>query len=247
MLCGGVGRDELYLLVRRWFMERTSIERVLLDIETQRDFFCPGGSCYSSRALKTLKGVYELFDWARRESIPVLSTVLRVRPHTVGPLASVPHCQDGSWGEEKLPRTALPHRLNMGLLNTTDLPNHVLTKYPQVIIEKRETDLFAHARAERLITELPHTTFVICGAGLAKSIAQAAIGLRIRGFGVIVADDAILDLSDPGAPMARSRMEAKGVVFAPTQDVIAPRPRRRPTPLRALEILQRMEAEEVEV
>ena len=222
-------------------MERSGIDRVLLDIETQRDFFCPGGSCYNPRALKALKCVYQLFDWARREQIPVLSTVLRVRRHMIGPLAPVPHCQDGTWGEEKLPRTALPHRINLGLLNSTDLPNGLLSHYRQVIIEKRETDLFAHARAERLITELPRTTFVVCGAGLARSIAQAAIGLRTRGFGLIVADDAVLDLGDPAAPMARSRMEAKGVVFAPTRDLVAPRPRRRPVPLRATEILQQAE------
>jgi nicotinamidase-related amidase len=222
-------------------MEHDGIERVLLDIETQRDFFCPGGSCYNPRSLKALKGIYALFDWARRDHVPVLSTVLRVRRHEIGPLAPVPHCVDSTWGEEKLPRTALPHRINLGLLNTTDLPEYLLSDYRQVIIETRETDLFVHARAERLITELPRTTFVICGAGLAKPIAQAAIGLRTRGFGVIVADDATLDLGDPGAPMARSRMEAKGVVFAPTRDIVAPRPSKRLVPLRATEILERAE------
>jgi hypothetical protein len=220
-------------------MEHSGIERVLLDVETQRDFFCPGGSCYNPRALKALKCVYMLFDWVRHIHVPVLSTVLRVRRHEVGPLAPVPHCVDDTWGEEKLPRTALPHRINLGLLNTTDLPEYLLSEYSQVIIEKRETDLFAHARAERLITELPRTTFVVCGAGLAKPIAQAAIGLRTRGFGVIVAEDAILDLGDPATPMARSRMEAKGVVFAPTRDIIAPRPTRRLVPLRHTEVLER--------
>ena len=224
-------------------MERSGIERVLLDIETQRDFFCPGGSCFNPRALKALKCVYMLFDWARREHIPVLSTVLRVRRHQIGPLAPVAHCLDDTWGEEKIPRTALPHRINLGLLNSTDLPGDLLTHYRQVIIEKRQTDLFAHARAERLITELPRTTFVVCGAGLAKSISQAAIGLRTRGFGVIVAEDAVLDLGDPAAPMARSRMEAKGVVFAPTRELLAPRPRRPLVALRATEILQQAEVE----
>ena len=35
-------------------MERSGIERVLLDIETQRDFFCPGGSCFTPAALAAL-------------------------------------------------------------------------------------------------------------------------------------------------------------------------------------------------
>lgn len=209
-------------------------ERVLLDVETQQDFFAPGGSCYTPDAAEPLKNIYRLFDWAKRESIPVVSTVLRVRANDHGPLAKPLHCIDGSVGEQKMARTILPIRVNMGLLNTTDLPGDIFEHYQQVIFEKRDTDIFAHARAERLITELPPTTFVICGAGLARSIAQAAIGLRTRGFSVILALDAAVDLGDPMAAMARMRMEAKGVVFARTGDLILPVPRKRVTPLRAM-------------
>ncbi len=209
-------------------------ERVLLDVETQQDFFAPGGSCYVPQAAEPLRNIYRLFDWAKRESVPVVSTVLRVRAHDRGPLSKLPHCIDGSVGEQKMPRTILPRRVNMGLLNTTDLPDDIFENYQQVIFEKRDTDIFAHARAERLITELPLTTFLICGAGLAKSIAQAAIGLRTRGFSVIVADDAAVDLADPMAAMARMRMEAKGVVFARTADLILPMPRKRVVPMRVM-------------
>ena len=222
-------------------MQSVAKDRVLVDIETQRDFFCPGGSCYSPRSLGVLKQIYRLFNWAREWEIPVLSTVLRVRRHERGPLAETPHCIEGTWGEGKLPRTALPERINLGIRLTTDLPYNILDHYRQVIIEKRDTDLFAHPRAERLITELPATTMVLCGAGVAKSISQAAIGLRARGFGVILAEDAVLDLDDRQAAMARMRMEAKGVVFAPTSEIVAPRPSRRPVPLRQAASLHRVE------
>jgi len=198
--------------------------RILLDIETQRDFFLPGGSCYTRGARGAARRIYELFRWARRNRIPVISTVLRVRPNERGPLAPVPHCIDGSRGEQKLSRTVLPRRINLGLRNTTDLPAD-LWNYQQILFEKRCTDLFLHARAERLITELPMTTFVICGAGVAGGIVQAAIGLRFRGFEVILASDAVLDLGDPLAEMAYRRMAAKGVVFARTWEILPP-----PTP-----------------
>lgn len=209
-----------------------SLDRVLLDIETQRDFFSPGGSCYSPASLAATRNIGLLFAWVRREKIPVLSTVLRVRRNESGPLAQVPHCVDETEGERKLARTVLPNRINLGLRNTTDLLADIFDQYQQVIVEKRDTDLFAHARAERLITEMPRATFIICGAGLAKSIAQAAIGLRTRGFSVILAADAVLDLGDPMTPMAVRRMEAKGVVFAHTSEIVAPTPQRRPIPLR---------------
>lgn len=215
------------------------IDRILLDIETQRDFFLPGGSCYRKNATAALKNIYRLFQWARAGRVPVLSTVLRVRRGEPGPLAPVPHCVEGTGGERKIARTVLPRRINLGLRNSTDLPGDIFDDYQQVIIEKRDTDLLAHARAERLITELPPATFVVCGAGLAVSIFQAAVGLRTRGFGVIAADDALVDLGDAFAPMARLRMEAKGVVFARTEEIVAPKPCRTARPFRTDAIARR--------
>jgi nicotinamidase-related amidase len=200
---------------------------MLLDIETQQDFFDPDGSCYSAQSEKARANILRLFEWARTDEIPVISTVLRVRAGERGPLAAAPHCIDGSEGEQKLPGTLLRSRINFGLRNVTDLPEDVFKHFQQVIFEKRDTDIFAHARLERLITELPHVTFIICGAGVAKGIVQAAVGLRTREFGVIFADDAAVDLNDPLAEMARLRMEAKGVVFAPTSQIVSLHPARR--------------------
>lgn len=200
-------------------------DRILLDIETQRDFFVQGGSCYdSTRSTAAAKNIYKLFDWARKYKVPVMSTVLRVRPNERGPIADVPHCVEGTDGEKKLSRTVLPSRINLGLRNTTDLPRDLFETYQQVIFEKRNTDLLAHARAERLLTEMEHATFVICGAGVARPIFEAAIGLRNRGFGVVLATDAVYAPDEKAADMAWRRMEAKGVVLAPTSEIVAPRP-----------------------
>ena len=195
-------------------------ERILLDIEVQRDFFTPGGSCYLKEASRYAARIYDLFDWAKANRMPVISTVLRVPRSRRGPLADVPHCVEGTDGERKVARTVLHSRVNLGLRNTTDLPEDLFRKYRQVIFEKRHTDIFFHARAERLITRLSPGTFVVCGAGLAWGVAQASIGLRNRGFAVIVASDAVLDLADPKAEMARLRMEAKGALFLPTNKII---------------------------
>ncbi len=201
-------------------------DRILLDTETQRDFFEPGGSCYRRPASDVAKQIYKLFSWARSSRIPVLSTALRVRRGEIGPLAKLPHCIDNTEGERKLSRTLLPRRINLGLRNITDLPREIFRHYQQVIFEKRATDIFTHTRIERLITELEADNFIICGAGLAKGIVEAAVGLRARGFGVIVAQDAVLDLDDPLTEMAYLRMEAKGVIFAPTAKIIVPIRRR---------------------
>ena len=86
---------------------------------------------------------------------------------------------------------------------------------------------------ERLLTELDVGTFVLFGAGVAHGICQAAIGLRTRGFGVILAHDAVLDLGHELAPMAARRMEAKGVIFAPAREIISPKRKPHVAPFRA--------------
>ncbi len=198
-------------------------ERILLDIETQRDFFEAGGSCYVAGSSVIAQRVYRLFNWARIEGVHVISTVLRTRRGERGPMGSDDHCVDGSDGEQKLDRTILDTCINLGLRNSTDLPLDLFDRFQQVIFEKRNTDIFKHARAERLITELGQTTFIICGAGVAGPIVQAAIGLRVRGFGVILASDAVVDLGCSEADLAYKRMRAKGVVFASTSQIVTAR------------------------
>lgn len=204
----------------------------ILDMETQRDFLLPGGSCYTHAADPVLRNIQRLFHWAQVAGVPVISTVLRVRPFEHGPLAERPHCVENTPGELKVPQAVLPARIDLGMLNSTDLLPDIFGKYQQVIIERRQMDIFAHARLERLITELGRCSFVICGAGRAGAFSAAAVGLRSRGFGVILARDAVLDVGDTDSEMAWRRMDAKGVVFATTQEIVAPRPARTARPLR---------------
>lgn len=203
-------------------------DKVLLDIEVQRDLFSPEGACANGHSAEAARNVRKLFHWARRQSLPVLSTVLRLRRDHRGPLAPVPHCVEGTVGEQRLPGTVLPRCVDLGIRGTTDLPRDLFDRYQQVVIEKRFTDIFSHPRAERLLTELEADTFVVCGAGSAHGVVEAVVGLRNRRFKVILAADAILDLGDPGAEMAWLRMLAKGAVPLSTSEIIALPPLTRP-------------------
>jgi nicotinamidase-related amidase len=202
-------------------------DRILLDVDVQRDFFAPGGFFYTHQADKVARQIQRLFAWAKADGIPVISTVLRARPDRLSPFGA-PACLEGTSGERRLTRTLLPRRIDFGLRNVTDLPPKVFRQYQQLIFEQRVTDIFTQSRLERLITELGPSTFVLCGAGLAHGVFQAAVGLRSRGLGVILASDAVLALPGEKAEMAILCMEAKGVVFAPTKLIVAP-PRCRPT------------------
>ena len=199
-------------------------KRFLLDIEVQSDFFSPGGALYRPASAIVRRRIYRLFNWVRAHDICVMSTVLRVRPNDRGPFGDVPHCVEGARGERKLAQTILPRRIDLGLFNSTDLPVGLFNTYQQVIFEKRDVDIFVHARAERLLTELPDATFFLCGAGISRGILAAAVGLRSRGFGVVLVRDAVIGPDRDGAEMAFLRMAAKGVVFATTEEIVSPRP-----------------------
>ena len=195
--------------------------RVLFDVEVQNDFFCPGGSCYKPAATEAARNVRRLFAWARAEKIPVMSIVLRQREGRRGPLAAVPHCIENTNGEKRPNGTVLRNYIDLGMRGSTDLPGDIFSHYQHVIFERRLTDIFQHPRAERLLTEIQVDTFIVCGAGSARGIVEAVIGLRQRNFKVILAADAILDLDDPRAEMAWLRMLAKSAVPLSTAEVIA--------------------------
>ena len=197
-------------------------ERILLDMEVQRDFFCRSGKFYSKTNGQVIKHVKELLKWAKGQSVPVVSTLLRVYRNSSGP-DHLPYCIEGTEGELRVPRTTLPNYIAFGTRRTTDLPESILDNYQQVLFEKRELNILSNLRIERLLTQLSgNATFILCGAGLAGGIAKAAITLRSRKFGVILATDAVADLGDPGADMAMRRMAAKGVVFCSTATIIKP-------------------------
>ncbi len=197
---------------------------ILLDMETQRDFFMPGGSFYSHRAGEVRNNIYKLFDWAEDHHIPVLSSVLRVRQGELGPLGPKPHCVEATPGEQKLPRTLQHPYIDLGIRNSTDLPDGIFDLYRQVIVEKRNPDLFMHARTERLFTELEGyhgVTFIACGANVDSGMTLTLIGLRARGFSVVLAADAVVS---PGrwdaAELQIPRLYAKGVMFMKTSDIV---------------------------
>ncbi|MBT3198898.1 MAG: isochorismatase family protein [Phycisphaerales bacterium] len=196
-----------------------SYERILLDMEVQADFFCSSGRFYSKKNGQALKQIKQLLRWAKTQSVPVISTLLRTVSGTGGPH----YCIEGTPGELRVPRTVFPNHRAFGTRRTTDLPQDILEHYPQVLFEKRDTNALSNLRIERLLTQLNgNTTFILCGAGLADGIAQTAIALRTRKFGVILAQDAVADLGDPNADMALRRMLAKGVICCPTSKIIAP-------------------------
>ena len=205
---------------------------ILMDIQVQGDLFLPTGSLYVRGGARATANIVRLFHWARTTGVPVVSSALLVRRHERGPFGRIAHCVEGSEGAMKLPRTLLPRRVNLGLAHTADLPRDLLRQVQQVLFETRDPDIFRHQKFERLVTELPKDyTFVLCGATVALGVKQAVLGLRRRGFDVVLAEDAMVDLGHPRTEMAWLQIVAKGARPLPTAQIVREfvpsRPRRR--------------------
>jgi len=194
---------------------------VLIDVHVQKDLFLRGGSLYRPQTANVTANVYRLFRWARTHRIPVISMLLQVRARRRGPFGRRRHCVEGSGGEVKPSRTLLTRRVNLGLAHTPDLPEDIFDQYQQVLFETRNVDPFAHQKFERLITELPQDRrFILCGATVASGIKQTVLGLRSRGYDVVIAEDAVLGLSEPGTNMAWLQMLAKNAEPRSTDEIV---------------------------
>ncbi len=198
-------------------------ERILLDFETQRDYFDPSGKCFQKGADRVLTNVRRLFKWVRAEHVPVISTMLWTpQSRDVIPVDDDdPVCVVGTPGSKKVGGTVLPKHITFDYRNTTDLPWALFDSYQQVVFESRFTDIFVHPRIDRLITQLGKSTYIICGATLDGSVMQAVLGLRARGAGVIVVCDAVLSPAGSDTDMEYRRLDAKGAVICTASQVIA--------------------------
>ena len=201
-------------------------KRFLLDIDTQLDFFSPAGSRYAPWSPEVAANIRSLFTWALQRQIPIISTVLRVRPSESLLMGPEPFCLEGTAGEGKLPGTIAPNYIDLGMRNSTDLPRDIFARHRQVIFEKRVTDIFSHPALERLVTEAGPAEYIICGTGMATGLLPAVLGLRHRDLDVVLATDAIIDSEDEVTKNAYRRMETKGAIFSLTNELIVPGVRR---------------------
>ena len=195
-------------LVRRKF------RRVLIDIDTQVDLVS-GESRDRSQLLRHFR---RLMAWARVNNIPVISTTIAHRPTNFDGERG-PYCIEGTDGQRKIRYTTLADRIVFGPENRLDLPRHLLNNHQQIIFEKRSADPFAHARADRLLTDIRCDEFVVFGMSLETSIQPTVLGLLQRNKKVLLVTDAVAMGRGRDTVIALRKLEAKGAKLVQTEDV----------------------------
>jgi nicotinamidase-related amidase len=190
---------------------------ILVDINTQKDFFLAGGSTCVRNHRRVLVNIRRVIAWARRNGVRVISTC-EVYPNHNG-YSEAEYCIDGTEGQKKIHYTVLSNRANFPADSNTDLPADILRQYRQIVLHKRCVDPFEEPRIERLLSEVRADNFVLIGAIAEGSVKATALGLLQRGKKVSVVTDAIGLLNNHEAKMAFRKMKAKGAKLIETKNL----------------------------
>jgi len=193
-------------------------KRILVDINTQKDFFLAEGSACIWNHRRVLAHVRRMMAWARHNDIPVISTC-EVYSNNNGNGNSNGYCIDGTEGQSKIRYTLFNRRTDFPADGRSDFPTDVLRRYQQIILYKRCVDPFAEPRIERLLSEVIASEFVLVGATAEGAVKAAALGLLQRNRNVTVVVDAVGSHNRKEAQLALRKMQTKGAKLVETRRI----------------------------
>lgn len=183
---------------------------VLIDLNTQRDFFDVDGAC----PVLDVDGVYRclrrVVAWVKRYQVPVVSTMDAHRSRETDFVAPAAHCIEGTPGQSKLDFTLLPNRVYIAGDNTLAVPIDLFRRHQQVIFPQRTLDLFANPKADRFITQLDAREFIVYGAVAEREVKAVALGLLIRNKRVTIVADGCGSWNRSEYDLSLRQMAAKG-------------------------------------
>ncbi len=197
---------------------RAKRKQVLVDINTQRDFFLAEGTICIRNHRRVLAHVRRMMAWARARNVPIISTC-EVYPSDNGHNGEPRYCVDGTSGQLKLNYTLMQNRVAFPADGNTDLPRDMLRRYQQVILHKRCVDPFDEPRIDRLLSEVCAAEFILIGACAEGAVKAAALGLLQRDKKVSIVIDAVGYHDNRDAKMAFRKMEAKGARLIETRRI----------------------------
>lgn len=185
-------------------------KRVVIDIDTQREFFLADGDSCIRNHRRVLMNIRRVLAWSRVKNMRVISTTL-FKPGRNNDSFNSP-------GWQKISYTLRSKRIEFIPDDSTDLQRDLFTRYDQVILDKRTADPFEEPRADRLLSELHADEMIVIGGLAEGAVAATVLGLLQRGKRVTVLIDAVGTQDRQKADVAFRKMKAKGALLAETRD-----------------------------
>jgi nicotinamidase-related amidase len=191
-------------------------KRILIDVDTQKDLFLAEGKACVRNHRRVLANIRRVMAWTRRDSIRIISTVQCHAPDS----HDFPYCLTGTPGICKIPYTVRNRKMTFDSCDTTDFPRDLFQQYDQLVLCKRTVDPFDEPRAERIMTELKASEFVVIGGPAESSVLYTVLGLLTRGKSVTVIVDAVGSHEKSSAEIALRKMQAKGAKLIDSKSLL---------------------------
>ncbi len=174
------------------------MKTVYFDIDTQIDFLYPAGALYVPGAEELIPVWSRLNRHARDRGIPLVSSTCAHGENDAEFREWPAHCVVGTKGQEK------PRELMAG----------------QIVLEKRQLDLFTSPQIDSLLEQLAPEHCVVYGVVTEYCVRFAALGLLARGAKVTLITDAIQSLDPTAAERFFSEFEAGGGVLSTAANIL---------------------------
>lgn len=195
------------------------------DVDTQVDFMLPEGRLYAPGAEKIITHLKKLTEYARQNSIPIISSVDAHKTGDPEFAQYPPHCVVGTIGQSKVDGTILVSHYVIPNRKIV-LPEN-LTQYKQIILEKEATDVFTNPNTEEVVNRIASGgQIVLYGVVTEICVDQAARGLIARGHPVHVVTDAIQAFEHAKGEETLAFIGRHGGRFLMTEEVLNGAPAR---------------------
>ncbi len=191
-------------------------KRILVDVDTQREFFIAAGAACIRNHRRVLANIRRVVAWARLKNIRMISTA-RVYDNGTKDRNG---CLESSDGPKKISYTVRERRISFAADGCTDLPRNIFKQYDQVILGKRSIDPFEEPRADRMLSELRANEFILIGGTVEGAIKATALGLLARRKNVTILTDAVGSRDKAAAQIALRKIEATGAKLAETKAML---------------------------
>jgi len=184
------------------------------DVDTQADFMLPEGKLYVPGAEQLIPILAKLTNWAAQHRVLVIASADAHQPGDEEFRLYPPHCLAGTPGQRKIPETSLTPQFIIPNRRGADIAD--AERYPQIVLEKQDFDVFSNPNTESLLAQLGKPEIVLYGVVTEICVSAAARGLLDRGYRVTVVEDAIrhLDTGKGRAFLEEVRRRGSRIVTA---------------------------------
>jgi len=149
------------------------------DVDTQADFMLPQGKLYVPGAEAIIPTLAKLTSWAAQHHVLVVASADAHQPGDEEFSLYPPHCLAGTPGQKKIPETSLAPQFTIPNRHGAELPD--AERYPQIVLEKQEFDVFSNPNTDSLLAQLGQPEIVLYGVVTEICVSAAARGLLDRG------------------------------------------------------------------